>query len=96
MQNPEQARRWNGLRQDSGDPFAYAPRAKAVYEQLGIDPRTKMIIFSDALNVDKALRLKQQCDELGVGGLDEDWGCRGELVKALSLASASQAHPAHP
>lgn len=58
------AQHWTGLRQDSGDPFAYAPRAKEVYERLGVDYRTKMIIFSDALTVEKALALKKQCDEL--------------------------------
>lgn len=58
------AKHWTGLRQDSGDPFAYAPRAKEVYERLGVDYRTKMIIFSDALTVEKALALKKQCDEL--------------------------------
>lgn len=58
------AEHWTGLRQDSGDPFAFAPRAKEVYEQLGLDYRKKTIIFSDALDVEKALRLKQQCDGL--------------------------------
>lgn len=43
----------------------YAPRAKGVYESLGIDHREKMIIFSDSVDVDKALKLKKQCDELG-------------------------------
>ena len=63
--NPHFAQRWTGLRQDSGDPFAFAPRAKQVYEQLGVDYTKKTIIFSDALNVEKALKLKKQCDELG-------------------------------
>ncbi|KAF9803225.1 hypothetical protein IEO21_09719 [Rhodonia placenta] len=63
--NPDQARRWKGLRQDSGDPFKYAPRAKEVYEQLGINYHEKIIIFSDALNVDKAIKLKEQCDKIG-------------------------------
>ncbi|KAI0833739.1 nicotinate phosphoribosyltransferase [Trametes gibbosa] len=60
------AQHWIGLRQDSGDPFAYAPRAKQIYEQLGVDYTTKTIIFSDALTVGKALKLKKQCDELGL------------------------------
>ncbi|KAI0259862.1 nicotinate phosphoribosyltransferase, partial [Gloeopeniophorella convolvens] len=59
------ARRWRGLRQDSGDPFAFAPLAKEVYERLGVDVREKTIIYSDSLDVDKALALKRQCDELG-------------------------------
>ncbi|OBZ72659.1 Nicotinate phosphoribosyltransferase [Grifola frondosa] len=48
LQNKEQAVKWAGLRQDSGDPFIYAPRAKEVYMQLNIDYHKKMIIFSDA------------------------------------------------
>lgn len=60
--------RWQGLRQDSGDPFAFGLRVKQVFESLGIDPRTKMIIYSDALNIDKVLRLKEQANDLGLNG----------------------------
>lgn len=67
--DPDRARRWKGLRQDSGDPFVYAPRAKEVYDSLSIDSREKTIIFSDALSVEKAKKLKAQCDEVGfIGG----------------------------
>jgi nicotinate phosphoribosyltransferase len=54
------------LRQDSGDPFGFAPQVKEVYEGLGIDPREKTMVYSDSLNVDKAIALKKQCDEIGV------------------------------
>lgn len=67
--DPARARRWTGLRQDSGDPYLFAPKAKAVYESMGIDSREKSIIFSDALNLDKALGLKKQCDEIGLNGM---------------------------
>ncbi|KZT63456.1 nicotinate phosphoribosyltransferase [Daedalea quercina L-15889] len=63
--DPERARRWQGLRQDSGDPFVYAPRAKEIYESLGIDYHEKKIIYSDSLSVEKAKKLKAQCDEIG-------------------------------
>jgi len=63
--DPARAKRWIGLRQDSGDPYVFAPNAKEVYENMGIDPRDKVIIYSDALNLDKALGLKKQCDEIG-------------------------------
>ncbi|KAJ4479922.1 nicotinate phosphoribosyltransferase [Lentinula aciculospora] len=63
--NPARARKWHGLRQDSGDPLEFAPRAKEVYENMGIDHREKMIIYSDSLNLDKALKLKKQADEIG-------------------------------
>ncbi|KAG6810433.1 hypothetical protein H0H92_011875 [Tricholoma furcatifolium] len=61
----ERAHRWTGLRQDSGDPFTFGPRVKAMYESLGIDPRQKAIVYSDSLSVDKAIQLQQQADELG-------------------------------
>ncbi|KAI0324326.1 nicotinate phosphoribosyltransferase [Cubamyces sp. BRFM 1775] len=65
LADPHFARQWTGLRQDSGDPFVFAPRAKEIYQQLGVDYTTKTIIFSDSLNVEKALKLKKQCDEIG-------------------------------
>jgi len=64
--DPERARRWTGLRHDSGDPFAFGPRVKEVYESLGIDPREKLVVYSDSLNVDKCLRLQKQANELGL------------------------------
>ncbi|KAJ6577250.1 nicotinate phosphoribosyltransferase [Mycena capillaripes] len=64
--NKERAIRWQGLRQDSGDPFVFGVRAKEIFESLGIDPSKKMIIYSDALNIDKALRLKEQANDLGL------------------------------
>jgi len=65
VRDTERARRWSGLRQDSGDPLHYAPRAREIYESMGIDYREKMIIYSDALTLDKALKIKAQCDEIG-------------------------------
>ncbi|KAJ7674164.1 nicotinate phosphoribosyltransferase [Mycena rosella] len=62
----ERAMRWQGVRQDSGDPFVFGLRVKEVFDSLGIDPSKKMIIYSDALNVDKALRLKEQANQLGL------------------------------
>jgi nicotinate phosphoribosyltransferase len=53
----EQAVAWKGLRHDSGDPFEFAEKTIAFYEGLGIDPRTKMIVFSDGLEVDTIIEL---------------------------------------
>lgn len=63
----EIARRWRGLRQDSGDSKAFARRAKEVYEGLGIDPKSKVIIFSGSLNVDRCLDLAAYAQEIGIG-----------------------------
>lgn len=46
--------------------MVYAPRAKEIYQSLGND-HTKSIIYSDALDVEKALKIKKQCDEVGIG-----------------------------
>jgi nicotinate phosphoribosyltransferase len=43
----------------------FAPRAKQLYQRLGIDHTKKSIIYSDSLDVEKVLKLKQQCDEAG-------------------------------
>ncbi|KAJ7650585.1 nicotinate phosphoribosyltransferase [Roridomyces roridus] len=64
--NKERAMRWQGLRQDSGDPFEFGVRAKEVLESLGIEPSSKMIIYSDALDIEKAVGLQQQARDLGL------------------------------
>lgn len=51
------ATRYQGLRHDSGDPFVWGEKAIAHYQQLGIDPRQKTLVFSDGLNLDKAVQL---------------------------------------
>ena len=65
----ERARRWRVLRQDSGDPFTFAPQAKEVYESLGINHRESTILYSDSLNLEKTLALKKHCEEIGFIGL---------------------------
>ena len=65
MADPERPQRWTGFRQDSGDPFAFGPNVKAMYESIGIDHASKTLTYSDALTVDKCLAIKKQCDELG-------------------------------
>lgn len=65
-EDPARAKKWTGLRQDSGNPFDFAPTAKAMYESIGIDIRTKTVLYSDALTLDKVLKLKIQCDDIGV------------------------------
>ena len=55
-----QARMYDGVRQDSGDPAVFAERAIAAYVERGIDPRTKTIVFSDGLDVVKAVSLQKR------------------------------------
>ncbi|MDD4931774.1 MAG: nicotinate phosphoribosyltransferase [Candidatus Colwellbacteria bacterium] len=53
----EQAEKWKGLRQDSGDPFAFGYKTISFYDKMGIDSLKKMIVFSDGLEMDKMIRL---------------------------------------
>ncbi len=51
---------WTGIRIDSGDPATGAETAIAWWESRGEDPKTKMVIFSDGLDVDKIIALQKQ------------------------------------
>lgn len=54
---PEFAERYQGLRHDSGDPVEWGEKAIAHYQKLGIDPMSKMLVFSDNLDLAKAVEL---------------------------------------
>ena len=45
---------FSGVRHDSGDPYEWGNKMIAHYEQLGIDARTKTLLFSDNLDFEKA------------------------------------------
>ena len=48
---------FSGVRHDSGDPFVWGDKMIAHYESLGIDPKTKTLLFSDSLNFEKATKI---------------------------------------
>ena len=52
--NKLQAMCYTGVRHDSGDPFVWGDKLIAHYEELGIDPKTKTLLFSDGLDFNKA------------------------------------------
>ncbi len=54
---PEFATRYQGLRHDSGDPVQWGEKAIAHYEKLHIDPLSKTLVFSDNLDLNKAIDL---------------------------------------
>jgi nicotinate phosphoribosyltransferase len=51
------AKLFDGLRHDSGDPIAWGEKAIAHYRTLRIDPRTRRLVFSDGLDLPRALEL---------------------------------------
>ena len=48
---------YTGVRHDSGDPYEWGEKIIKHYEKYGVDPKTKLLLFSDSLNFDKAERL---------------------------------------
>jgi len=57
----EKAKLWDGLRHDSGDPYEFTDKVINSYKSMNIDPMSKLIVFSNALNVDTAIKLKNYC-----------------------------------
>lgn len=48
---------FSGVRHDSGDPIEWGEKMIKHYEDLGIDPTTKTLLFSDSLDFDRATNI---------------------------------------
>ena len=57
----KQAKLFDGVRCDSGDEYTFVDELVSRYREFGIDSTTKTIIFSNALDFEKALRIQQYC-----------------------------------
>lgn len=55
------ARLFDGVRQDSGDPYVFVDKLIHHYKKLRIDPLTKTIVFSDGLSPAEAVSIKEYC-----------------------------------
>lgn len=51
---------FDGVRHDSGDPFEWGERMLAHYAANRVDPRSKTLIFSDALHIPKVIELYER------------------------------------
>lgn len=87
----KQAKLFDGVRCDSGDEFRFIDRLTARYKELGIDSTTKTIVFSNALDFDKALDIQKYCRgkircSFGIGtNLTNDTGFKpSNIVMKLS------------
>ena len=54
---------FDGARHDSGDPVEWGEKLIAHYQALGVDPKTKTVVFSDGLRFDLAVNLFHQFHE---------------------------------
>jgi nicotinate phosphoribosyltransferase len=74
------AKLFDGLRHDSGDPIEWGEKALAHYAKLRIDARTKRLVFSDGLTIEKSIALWQHFSQraqtgFGIGThLTNDFG----------------------
>lgn len=55
------AKLFDGVRHDSGDPFGFVNKVINRYKELGIDPTTKTIIFSNALDFPTYKEIAEYC-----------------------------------
>lgn len=67
------AREWKGTRQDSGSPERYTDRVIAWYQSHGVDPREKLLLYSDALDFPRAFAI-------------DDYR-RGEITKSFAIGT---------
>lgn len=52
--NRSMVNNYSGVRQDSGDPYAWGDKIIAHYQKYDVDPKTKSLLFSDNLDFDRA------------------------------------------
>ncbi|MDR2955891.1 MAG: nicotinate phosphoribosyltransferase [Prevotella sp.] len=82
----KQAKLFDGVRHDSGDPLTFADKTIEFYKQNRIDPVSKTIVFSDSLNIEAVKAIKDHVagrihDTYGIGTFfSNDVG-----VKALNM-----------
>ncbi|MDW8846553.1 nicotinate phosphoribosyltransferase [Erwinia sp. MMLR14_017] len=81
------ATRYQGLRHDSGDPVEWGEKAIAHYEKLGIDPRSKTLVFSDNLDLEKAVALYRHFGQRAnvIFGIGTRLTCNIPQVKPLNI-----------
>lgn len=93
--NKKLAKLFDGVRHDSGDPVEFAEKVVAHYVKMGIDPKHKDIIFSDALNLKKVERINEACQgkigiSFGIGtNLTNDVGLKPMNI-VLKLIAISE------
>lgn len=77
---------YTGVRHDSGDPYEWGEKIIAHYKKYDVDPKTKLLLFSDSLDFDKAQNLYDYFKDrtkvsFGIGTFCSNDTC----VKALNI-----------
>ncbi len=79
---------YTSVRHDSGDPFVFTDKVIQRYQELRVDPKIKYIIFSDGLNVERAIEIANYCKgRIGASfGIGTNFSCDvGNEIKARNI-----------
>ncbi len=75
------AKLFDGVRHDSGDPVAWGEKFISHYKKLKIDPKSKLLVFSDGLTFPKAVDLFKHFE----GRINTSFGIGTNLTNDLGL-----------
>ncbi|MCR5608727.1 MAG: nicotinate phosphoribosyltransferase [Lachnospiraceae bacterium] len=81
---------YTGVRHDSGDPYAWGEKIIAHYKKYGVDPKTKLLLFSDSLDFDRAQALYNYFKDktkvsFGIGTFCSNDTCENALNIVIKL-----------
>lgn len=70
---------FDGIRHDSGDPYNFIDKSIEHYQSMSVDPMSKTLIFSNALDINTAIDIKEYC----VGKIKSSSGIGTHLTNNL-------------
>jgi len=81
---------YSGVRHDSGDPYEWGEKIIAHYEKYGVDPKSKLLLFSDSLDFDRAQELYEYFKDrikvsFGIGTFVSNDTCEAPLNIVIKL-----------
>lgn len=98
--NRKRANEWDGVRQDSGDPFVFTDKIVKHYTGMNINPTRKMIVFSDSLTPQKCVDLSKHCNgrircSFGIGTNFSNDFPEGKPLNMVIKLSKINGHPVY-
>ncbi len=76
---------YDGARHDSGDPYVWGEKLIGHYEAMGVDPKVKSAVFSDSLDIERALALARHFQ----GRIRTSFGIGTNLTNDMGFAPLS-------
>ena len=81
---------YSGVRHDSGDPYEWGEKIISHYESYGVDPKTKLLLFSDSLDFNRAQELYDYFKDrtkvsFGIGTFCSNDTCESALNIVIKL-----------